>query len=151
MDLTQNKKIIICYILFPIIIGGVFYYITSPDVIFVKIIDNILGVKFHILNISRNPFGAFIRYYLLDMLWAFALTNTVYFFLDNKSNLIKAFVISFIFSFVLEVMQIVPAINGTFDIFDILFELIAELIAIIIIKTQEEESNYEEKIKVVST
>jgi hypothetical protein len=44
--------------------------------------------------------------------------------------------IAFAFSSFMELLQLTPIVNGTFDVYDIMAELIAEVIAVFIIKLQ---------------
>ena len=56
--------------------------------------------------------------------------------------------IAFIFSAIMELLQITPVVQGTFDIWDIMVELIAELVAVFIIKIsflEEVQEKYEKE------
>ena len=60
--------------LLALIIGALIYYFFSPEVIFVKKIDEIIKSGLHFeLSHYDNWILKFIRFYVLDMLWAYAL------------------------------------------------------------------------------
>jgi hypothetical protein len=123
-------------IIIPICLGAGIYYLISPDVIFVKQIDYFIGCSFHVSITNVNPaIIRFIRNYLLDMLWGYALVFTVFYLLGNKAAVLwNAFIISFLFSVVMEVLQITSIARGTFDLYDIMVELLAEIVAVFIIR-----------------
>ncbi len=121
-------------IIVPIVIGGAFYYVSLPNVRFVRIIDHFLPRvvlwKYHeelwIIKLFRN--------YALDMLWAYALVFAVYLVLGSNTALWKVLTGVFFFSVMMESLQVSPAIRGTFDVWDLVAEIFAEIIAVIIIK-----------------
>jgi len=67
--------------------------------------------------------------HIADFLWAYALTMVMALFLDNK----WALTISILFEILMETMQLIPALHQTFDIFDIVCEIAASLIAVLLI------------------
>lgn len=134
--IKTESKVLIMNVLCPVLIGALFYYLTSPDVIFVKYIDAVIGSRLHFRLFSMdNVFGKFIRNYFLDMLWAYALVFALFFILGNNTVFLwKTFGTAFSFSAVMEILQLAPAVMGTFDVLDIGVECLAEIIAVIIIK-----------------
>ena len=132
----EHIKAIVFNIIIPIFLGAVIYYVIAPEVIFVKYIDDFMGIGFHIKNLdTANVVIRLIRYYLLDMLWAYSLVFSVFFVLgNNKADLLKSFIVAFTFSTIMEVLQFTPASRGTFDMFDIVFEFLSEVVAVFIIK-----------------
>ncbi len=132
----DKKKIIVLNIIIPIVAGAIIYYLFSPQVIFVKKIDGILGVDFHFTSIIKDCIlFQFVRFYFLDMLWAYALVFALFFILDNNTAELKKIVlIAFLFSTTMEILQMTPYATGTFDVFDIIAEFLAEVIAVFIIK-----------------
>ena len=131
-----NKKIILVLnIVSPVIIGAFIYYMVSPDVIFVKKIDAIIGgiINIHISPVNNVHFELF-RNYFLDMMWGYALVFALFYIIGNNAVKIeKIFWMAFIFSAVMELLQVTPFVQGTFDIFDIGVEFLAEIIAAFII------------------
>ena len=132
----RNKVFLLANMIVPILTGAVIYYVTSPDVIFVRQLDTILGMRVHMYDISyHSTIVRFIRYYALDMLWGYALVFALYFILDNNTaSLFKIFVIAYVFSVIIEILQLTSFVKGTFDVFDLVVELIAEIAAVFIIK-----------------
>ena len=139
----NNIKSIAANIIIPIIVGAAIYYIIAPEVVFVRCIDDFLGINFHISKFENdNEVIKFLRNYLMDMLWGYALVFSVFFVLgNNKADIMKGFVIAFAFSVVMEILQLLPACKGTFDMFDIVFMFFAEVAAVFIIRrlTMKEE------------
>ena len=133
----SEKRLLILNIVVPLAVGALIYYILFPDIIFVKAIDNLSGVSFHIPVKLNNAFVRCLRFYLLDLLWAYSLMSLVsMMFKESKA----VYAISFVFIIAMEMIQMVPGIPGTFDVIDIIIEMIAGLIAIRINKRRE---NYE--------
>lgn len=120
----------------PIFLGTVIYYLFSPDVFFVKSMDSITGLNFHmkILKTDSSIFK-FVRNYFLDMLWAYALVTSLFFIIgNNTASVWRIFVITFSFSVIIEILQTTSAAKGTFDLCDIAVEFLAEIAAVFIIK-----------------
>lgn len=131
-----NVKILILNMVIPIILGTIIYYLISPEVIFVKLIDNLFGMNFHISGLDmEHPILQFLRNHFLDMLWGYALVFAMFLILgNNTADIRKSFIIAFSFSTIMELLQITPIAKGTFDILDIMFEFLAEVVAVFIIK-----------------
>lgn len=131
----QNKFIVI-NIIIPIILGALIYYLISPEVIFVRQIDNCLRTNSHIGNISMNNLMIrFVRNYFMDMLWGYALVFALFLIEgNNAAELKKIFIVAFAFSAIMEILQMTPIAKGTFDVCDIIAEFFAEVIAVFIIK-----------------
>lgn len=146
---TKNKKLFpILNILIPILSGAIFYYLSSPDVWFVEIMDRFLGIAFHPLSMDgSNPIYYFFRCYGLDMLWAYAFVFALSVMIGHNSNdRLSIFIIAVVFSTGMELLQQTHWVAGTFDVLDIVFELLAELIAFIQIKRHNRRyESYEEK------
>ena len=114
----MKKIFIYANISLPILAGSLFYYVTSPQVIFVQNIDSLLGVSLHVG--TENTFVVNLRSYMPDMLWAYALVFSL-----------------MLFSTIMEVLQVTGCVKGTFDVMDIIVEIIAELMAVFIIKKHD--------------
>lgn len=132
-------------ILVPIIIGAAIYYVISPNVIFVQQLDSLLAREIHVNTAYSNiPIIRFVRNYLLDMMWGYALVFALFLFTgNNAAEIRKIFIIAVIFSAVMEILQLTSFAKGTFDVFDIIVEFLAEVTAVFIIKkyySEEEET-----------
>ena len=120
----------------PLFIGAVLYYLMSPETIFVEVIDRMIGREVHGSIIPlHNGFFRFVRFYFLDMCWGYALIISLHTILSNNTTkLVRSFLLAVIFSASLEFLQMTPMAKGTFDVFDILCEVLAEGTAVCIIK-----------------
>ena len=119
----MKKIFIYANISLPILVGSLFYYVTSPQVIFAQNIDSLLGVSLHVG--TENTFVVNLRSYMPDMLWAYALVFSLMLVTGNKTAYVwKMFVIAGMFSTIMEVLQVIV-------------EIIAELMAVFIIKRHD--------------
>ena len=80
----------------------------------------------------------FARNYLCDMAWAYALVFAVYLFTGEEGNLGKLSAGCMIFAVITEWMQLAGFLSGTFDIWDIVLEGLAVLMAAFLIKRHKE-------------
>lgn len=133
--ILKMNSVWVINIILPIVIGAIIYYLISPEVIFAKQIDDFAGGNFHITDLKmNNQIIRFIRNYFPDMLWGYALVFALFFALgNNAADIWKTFLIAFSFSTAIEILQITPIAKGTFDVWDILVEFLAEVIAVFII------------------
>lgn len=133
---SDRRSYLLGNIFIPLLIGGVIYYIFAPNVIFVKTINPFLGIRHPFSIIApHNYVWQFIRYYLLDMLWSYSLVISLFFMQSNDCVSIgKVFLIACVFSLLLETLQLLSTSWGTFDWLDIVFEILAEGIAVIVLK-----------------
>lgn len=154
INLVKNKGICMkkyfayANIFLSILAGSILYYVISPEVIFVQSIDRLLGVSLHVG--TENSFVINLRSYMPDMLWAYALVFSLMLVTGNKTaDVWKMFVIAGMFSTIMEVLQITGYVRGTFDVMDIIVEIIAELMAVFIIKRHDmRRKSYEKNQKV---
>ena len=123
-------------ILVPIIIGAAIYYVISPNVIFVQQLDSLLAREIHVNTAySNTSIIRFVRNYLLDMMWGYALVFALFFVMgNNTADLKKIFLPAFLFTLAMEFLQLTPIAHGTFDLWDIFVEFLAEAVAVFIIK-----------------
>ena len=114
----MKKYIVYANISIPLLAGSLFYYVTSPQVIFVQNIDRLLGVSLHVG--MENTFVVNLRSYMPDMLWAYALVFSLMLVTGNKTAYVwKMFVIAGMFSTIMEVLQVTRCVKGTFDVMGI--------------------------------
>lgn len=123
----MKKEFILLNVIAPVLIGAILYYLFFPEAVFVRLIDNLLGSSYHIPVNVDNILIKLIRFYLLDFLWAYALMSAVILIFKNDS---RVFVIILIFEIVLELIQLLPSIRGTFDVCDIGIEILASIFVI---------------------
>jgi hypothetical protein len=91
-----------------------------------------------------NIFARFARYHMCDFLWAYALVFSMQIFIKakTKAEYMKLSFYCLLFEILVEGVQKLNIISGTFDIYDIVFEGVATFIAIFIISLVKGE-NYE--------
>lgn len=123
----MKKEFILLNVIAPVLFGAILYYLFFPDAVFVRLIDNLLGSSYHIPVNVDNILIKLIRFYFLDFLWAYALMSAVILIFKNDS---RVFVIILIFEIVLELIQLLPSIRGTFDVCDIGIEILASILVI---------------------
>lgn len=123
----MKKEFILLNVIAPVLIGAIIYYLFFPEAVFVRLIDNLLGSSYHIPVNVDNILIKLIRFYFLDFLWAYALMSAVILIFKNDS---RVFVIILIFEIVLELIQLLPSIRGTFDVCDIGIEILASILVI---------------------
>lgn len=111
----------------PIVLGAVLYYLFFPDTIFVKYVDKIFKVSFHFVIGMDHILLQFMRSYGFDFLWAYAFMSAVICLLGYEKKYVY---IVILFEVILESLQLIPELHGTFDICDILIEIAANILVI---------------------
>ncbi|MGN0411776.1 MAG: hypothetical protein ACI4FV_01970 [Lachnospiraceae bacterium] len=139
----MNKKYFVTNVVAPVSIGAIFYYLFFPDTIFVKWIESLFGVSYHILINPDSVFLKITRFYLPDFLWAYALMGAVVCFCGYEKGYFYSVIL---FEILLEMLQMLPSTHGTFDICDIFMEVGANILVIKMIKNTEGELE-NEKVK----
>lgn len=141
----------------PILFGAVLYFILCPNVWFVERLQELL-CKWSFLFWRGNgswmiseedgvsgtmrwaevflttSTGRFIRNYLFDFLWGYSLAAGIKWILGDSIRYERVLALLFIFSLVMEGLQLFTAIAGTFDIWDVASEVLAGIIFLIIYK-----------------
>lgn len=131
----MKRLYFILNVIVPLVIGATIYYLFYPDTLFVRFLDRIIGISNHVPMIIDDFVLMIIRNYLLDILWAYSLMSlTLLLFGIDKNTIITVF----IFEWIMESVQLLPFLPGTFDIFDILVEMLANIFACIIYKRRDQ-------------
>ena len=130
------KRFCILNIVLPLVIGTIVYVHVKPSAPISQLIYFLLHIETPVLNIKPTGIHRFIQYYLCDILWSYSLTFALSLYL-GKDRLLLAYVIAASFSTMVEVLQLLPQVLGSFDIFDIIVQLIACTIGIHIITFYE--------------
>lgn len=135
----KRLKIVLCATI-PILAGTVLYVQYRPDAYVSRLIYRLFNIK-PTNTIDRSAIGTFIRCYLLDVLWAFALPNALFFAVGFDKNRLKLiFVLSIGMAVLTEVLQHLKVICGTGDLIDCLLECLSITLAInMIIKVIKED------------
>ena len=135
MKSMNKKRIMILHIICPIVIGALVYCMVSPNVIFIKRMEDLIGGSVY-MPVFRTDcaFLRLLRNYLPDMMWGYSLVFALFCIIGNHgAGVRKVFLIAFLFSAAMEMVQKTSFIPGTFDVFDIFAEFLAEVAAIYII------------------
>ena len=126
-------------IFIPLVIGLIIYLFCYRTTYINSVFTEFFGFSLPYIYFD-NAFHRFITCWACDMLWAYSLTFALYLcFQVFKSPLIITSVTSSVFAIIIELLQINNIINGTFDILDIITELLAISLAIIIMKHFEKQ------------
>lgn len=138
--ITKKKSFIIYNIVFviiPIIIGAILYYIFCPNVWFVNVIDGWFGkINRPAIDFMAHPFLRFIRNFAFDFIWALAMTNALYLIFNNNAKPIEiCLVIPVILGIAMEILQLLGIAHGTFDVRDVVAEGLGSVLGAIIINT----------------
>lgn len=127
----------------PILFGAVLYFLLCPNVWFVerlKALVPLIRKLFREESVSwadgflRTSTGRFIRNYLFDFLWGYSLAAGITWILGDSIRYERVLALLFIFSLVMEGLQLFTAIAGTFDIWDVAAEVLAGIIFLVIYK-----------------
>lgn len=124
----HKARLFVFNIAVPLIIGGILYLYLRPDSIVATFCRDAIG-----LNIGfdiDNPMITLVRYYLGDCLWAYALTVSVSMVLYDNS-VVTVFVFCILFEAILEILQLTGWVWGSFDIWDIVVEVISSGLAVL--------------------
>lgn len=135
--ILKRKNLLLFFnISFPLLIGLAIYVFCYQNTYINTTIENILGFSLPYFYFD-NAFHRFLTCWACDILWAYSLTFALFFCFKNfNKSLLIVCMLSGLFSLVIELLQLIGIINGTFDIWDIIMEFIAILIAVIILKKE---------------
>lgn len=128
-----------CNIVIPILLGTVIYLFWTNDTYISIIVRDYLH-RIPLFDIplfnKSSMLAAFIRNYFCDMCWAYAIIFCLVPIIGlSKKHIMLSTWIGIVFSIFMEVLQYFSVINGTFDIWDIILEVMACLIASLMIYT----------------
>ena len=126
-----------------LVIGLIVYVCYRPDTYVSQAVYNLLGISHDIggfANWLPTWLLLFIRNYLADIIWAYALTFTICYILWNQNkSMFPIFSIVAVFEICIEVSQKVGIMSGTFDWFDIFLEICISALVMLVIKTKYKE------------
>jgi len=127
----SNKKINIISSIVTLFSGGAIYILYREN----SYISNFIEV-FIDLNFLRNTFKPlecdFIKYYLIDYLWALSLISGLKLLFTTKKETLRICLFVFSLGFIWETLQFLNIISGTGDILDVFMYLAAVVTAVII-------------------
>ncbi len=130
----SRKKIMFLNIICPILVGALIYCMLSPDVIFIRKIADFIDWIYMPVFQTDCTFLKLVRNYLPDMMWGYSLVFSLFCIIGNNvADVRKVFWLAVPFTATMEIMQKTSFVPGTFDVFDIFTEFLAEAIAACII------------------
>lgn len=136
----MNKKVRLftaLNILVPLIVGLIVYFAVQKNTHLEKIFVDVFAVNFTSLVWSGWTY-TFVICWLCDILWSYSLTFSLWSVLCSWKNAVLISTgLAFVAGIVFEMFQLFGIIGGTFDVFDIFWELIAAISAAIVIKRRK--------------
>ena len=120
---TQNLLLLI-NILLPLLSGFYIYLFFSDNIYLFRFLQGVFCVS--TVNF-KSVFLSFMRNYMCDAFWAYSLFFSLKIFTDNSFTIVAICISMGTF---FEILQNVDLIPGTFDVLDIIFELIAVFTAL---------------------
>lgn len=122
-------------------LGGGIYVFFRPDAYISVCIRTVLKVPTYIGVNEGGEQGLILKFvcnYVCDMLWAYALTLTVYLVQEKRRYiLIEMLIQCIVFEIFFEMLQKMGTVSGTFDIWDIILESTASIMAAVLIYRKE--------------
>lgn len=129
--MKKRGLFLVINILFPLAVGGFLYAFFCPNTLISSLLFG--GKTFFTFDLG-SPFDRFIRFYFLDMLWAYSFLITACCIMGlNRKGMLSALLISAVFETAVELFQYFGVFGGTFDIFDLLAELLSSLIGVMVL------------------
>lgn len=136
----MNKRNSIFYftnIITPLALGTILYCIFRPDVFYIRKLT-IVFPFLKVMTVSASddiPLVYFIRYYLMDILWAYSFMMglcllSLLGIITSRLALTLAVTLSVFFEFT----QLIYITHMTFDVLDIILQIVAILIAFFLSK-----------------
>ena len=139
----------------PILFGAVLYYLLCPHVWFVERLKELISqgaFRFRGENASWMIAGAdrasgtrrwaevflatipgrFVRNYLFDFLWGYSLAAGIMWILGGEIKQGRIIGLVCFFSLFMECLQLFPQVEGTFDFWDVITEIAAGYLFLII-------------------
>ena len=134
--MNKRIRILLLIVILPLIAGTLIYIILSPETYIVRFLSRLIHHTETSTISSMPTLGKIIRNYVPDFLWAFSfmgglfLTNII----DSQFRLIKCCLLTAFLCVLFEILQLLPLIHMTFDIWDVIVEIIAVVFSALIIK-----------------
>lgn len=123
--------------LFPLVLGLFVYLFIQKDTQIWRFFNMLFGVSFEAIVWDGFTY-TFVVCWLCDILWSYALVFSLWLALRSYKNAVFISVLlAFVMGVAFELLQLFGIISGTFDLYDIILELIAAVLAAIIIKRRK--------------
>lgn len=131
----KQKKYIafaVLHVLIPLCVGTGIYILVRPEAYISRICIAFYPWLGELrLRMCTDFFHMFLKNYACDILWAYALTMALLWYGKLVGQkLWKPALVSGGFAVLMEAMQLLPVIPGTFDFFDVVVEIFAGFLAV---------------------
>ncbi|MBR6506586.1 MAG: hypothetical protein IKT37_03170 [Clostridia bacterium] len=124
-------------ILVPLIIGLAVYFAVQKSTYLERVFAAMFAVDFKPLVWSGWTY-TFTVCWLCDVLWSYSLVFSLWVSLYSRKNAVLLSVVLALFAGVaFELLQLFGQVGGTFDVFDIIMELTAAILAAVVIKRRK--------------
>lgn len=133
-ELSLKTKFVVVFlnVAVPLLLGLAVYVFFIPSAHISQLVYGLMGKIVAVNDVDLRD--SFLTCYLADFLWAEALFALVALFLVEKTrDFIKVFLTCILFEVVIETLQLTPLIDGTFDLFDMLVEGLANCVSLTMI------------------
>lgn len=123
-----------------LVAGVLVYFLFRPDTYVSQVICSGLGIEWPVGVIGVFPdwIVVFLRNYMCDMFWAYALTFAVGALLhDVLGSSFSVLLVCGIFEIVIELSQEIGIMSGTFDMVDVVLEICITAFVTLIIKLKK--------------
>lgn len=133
--MKRKESIAVLMVILPLLFGTAIYVFLRPDTYISELIGTALHVNAAPADCPRGMFSDFLRFYVSDMLWAFALPPALFAATGFEADdLLHIFFISVAFAGSLEMLQYIGVMSGTGDLVDLILESIAVSAAVFTLK-----------------
>lgn len=134
--LKRKTIIIFLNIFLPLFIGLLIYLFFRKNTYINLFFENVFFISLPYLY-SDSVFCRVLTSWACDILWAYSLTFSLFFCFKSFINSLQiTYILSVLFSIAFELLQLTSIIIGTFDVWDIILEIAAISLAVIIIKKE---------------
>ena len=129
----RSKFLYALNIIVPLAVGTLIYIVSRPYSFVSVIVYSVTGLRGH-----SGTVPALVNNYVPDLVWAYALVFVLYAAIGvYKRDLRLVIILSVLFTSITEILQLFSANMFTFDVTDITVQIIAILMASLIIKKME--------------
>lgn len=128
----------------PLILGLLIYIMFRPNTMVARLLIRVIPPLGNIsYELGTGWLALLLKNYVCDMLWAYALTISLIWYGQMFHQPIwKSCIISVVFAVCMELAQVLPFVVGTFDMIDIVAEMVmvglATWVSILLKRRQEE-------------
>ena len=125
----KRAKVLLLHTSVALVLGLIVYLIFRPDAGIARLIYRIPGLNAPNITFAEGN-GIFLRHYLADFLWAYALTISLNLIsIETPGKMGAMFALSLFVGCIVELLQGAGILFGTYDPMDIVIQICAAIIA----------------------